>query len=84
VRAGLLGQVVQLGPARFRAAWVDSSGVDWSAEFNNEREAVKHVAAHAAGGLRFHDLRHTYATWLVTDGVPINLVQTGWATRRRR
>jgi integrase len=25
--------------------------------------------------MRFHDLRHSYATWLVTDGVPINLVQ---------
>nr|WP_076469193.1 tyrosine-type recombinase/integrase [Micromonospora avicenniae] len=29
------------------------------------------------GGRRdaFHDLRHAYATWLVTDRVPINLVQ---------
>jgi integrase len=25
-------------------------------------------------GLRFHDLRHGYATWLVSDGVPINVV----------
>lgn len=25
--------------------------------------------------LRFHDLRHCYATWLVDDGVPINMVQ---------
>jgi site-specific recombinase XerD len=24
--------------------------------------------------LRFHDLRHSYATWLVSDGVPINAV----------
>jgi integrase len=30
------------------------------------------VAAKAAGGLRFHDLRHSYATWLVSRGVPIN------------
>ena len=27
-------------------------------------------------GLRFHDLRHSYATWLVTGGAPINDVQT--------
>lgn len=33
------------------------------------------VAAKAVGGMPFHDLRHAYAIWLVTDGVPINLVQ---------
>jgi integrase len=25
-------------------------------------------------GLRFHDLRHSYATWLVDDGVPPTMV----------
>jgi integrase len=25
--------------------------------------------------LRFHDLRHSYATWLVSEGVPPNVVQ---------
>jgi integrase len=25
-------------------------------------------------GLRVHDLRHSYATWLVSDGVPVNVV----------
>jgi integrase len=24
---------------------------------------------------RFHDLRHSYAIWLVDDGVPVNMVQ---------
>ncbi len=27
-------------------------------------------------GLRFHHLRHSYATWLVTAGVPVNVTQT--------
>lgn len=75
VRAGLLGKVAQDGPGRFRATWSDREGLEQVAEFATEREAVAHVAAHAAGGLRFHDLRHCYATWLVSAGVPVNVVQ---------
>lgn len=44
-------------------------------EFLTKREALAHVVEHAAGELRFHDLRHSYATWLVSDGVPVNVVQ---------
>jgi integrase len=44
-------------------------------EFSTEREAVAHLATHTGDGLRFHDLRHSYATWLVDDGVPVNMVQ---------
>ena len=43
--------------------------------FDSEPSAVKHVARRQAGGLGFHDLRHSYATWLVDDGVPVNMVQ---------
>jgi integrase len=39
------------------------------------RAKVWKPSLHRAGlpmTLRFHDLRHSYATWLVSDGVPIN------------
>lgn len=72
VRAGLLGQVVQLASDRFLAVWRDGAGLEVTKEFATEREAVRHVSRSAVGGLRFHDLRHTYATWLVSEGVPIN------------
>jgi integrase len=42
------------------------------------RTRIWKPALRAAGlpeRLRFHDLRHSYATWLVTEGVPPNIVQ---------
>ena len=76
VRAGLLGEVAGRGQGRWHAFWPNGTGLVQAREFPTEREAVAHVAQHAVGGLRFHDLRHSYATWLVSDGVPINIVQT--------
>jgi integrase len=64
-----------MGHFKWRAAWNDSDGVEWTAEFITERDAIAHVAKMAPGGLRFHDLRHSYATELVTRGVPVNDVQ---------
>ena len=75
VRAGLLGSIEALEHA-WRATWPDSSGTTCHRTCPTERQALTHVAQHAAGGLRFHDLRHSYATWLVSDGVPVNIVQT--------
>lgn len=74
VRAGMLGAVEQDGE-KYRGTWTDAAGVAGSALFASEAAAVNHVARHQAGGLRFHDLRHSYATWLVVDGVPVNMVQ---------
>ncbi len=74
VRAGLLGRV-EAAADEWLATWPDSSGATRRQTFPSEREALAHIVEHAAGGLRFHDLRHSYATWLVSDGVPINVVQ---------
>ncbi len=43
--------------------------------FKREPAAVLHVARNQGGGLRFHDLRHSHATWLVDAGVPVNMVR---------
>ena len=75
VRAGLLGKVVRESAKRYRAEWVDKASYEQTAIVLTEAQAVKEVARNAANGLRFHDLRHSYATWLVSDGVPINDVQ---------
>jgi len=42
-----------------------------SAQFRKARKA-----AGLAGDVHFHTLRHTFASWLVSDGVPLKHVQT--------
>lgn len=75
VRAGLLGSVVQVGPKLFRARWLDREGNQHTETAPTYAQAVMEVARSSSDGLRFHDLRHSYATWLVDDGVPPNMVQ---------
>ena len=75
VRAGMLGALTVIDDNTVRASWTDSNGAPLTKEFVTEREAVLHIAKSSAPGPRFHDLRHSYATWLVDDGVPVNMVQ---------
>ena len=86
-RAGLLGNLVKLTPAGdpasvttpppepTEARWRRADVTPDSARFATRREGVDHLDQVAGRGLRFHDLRHPYATWLVSDGVPVNDVQ---------
>jgi integrase len=73
VRAGLLGAVAAKGES-FEARWTGEDGTIHHRRFDTHGQAVHQVAREHAGGLRFHDLRHSYATWLVDDGVPANMV----------
>lgn len=75
VRAGMLGEIEQLDTQRWRAGWTDRDGTMHRVEVPTEREAIDHVAESPAAALRYHDLRHSYATWLISAGVPVNAVQ---------
>lgn len=75
VRAGLLGRIAEAQAGGYSGSWMGTDGRAQGEEFAEWAEAVRGVAKRAAGGLKFHDLRHSYATWLVDDGVPVNMVQ---------
>jgi integrase len=75
VRAGLLGSIRATDGDRWVARWTDEHGDRHELTVRSETQAVNLVARGQHGGLRFHDLRHSYATWLVDDGVPPNMVQ---------
>lgn len=52
-----------------------AGGPLWRGSFRSRIWKPALLRARLPLALRFHDLRHCYATWLVTDGTPINLVQ---------
>ncbi|MGH8829108.1 MAG: tyrosine-type recombinase/integrase [Jiangellaceae bacterium] len=75
VPAGLLGEVIQEGDDKWRAIRVDKVGLEHTKVVTTEKRALAEVARNQYRGLTFHQLRHSYGTWLVSDGVPINDVQ---------
>ncbi len=70
----MLGSVAQ-NCAHWVGTWTDEDAKRHQVRCATENEAVIQVARRQAGGLRYHDSRHSYATWLVDDGVPPNMVQ---------
>jgi integrase len=60
------------------AEWVFAGPLGGPQRRGNFRQRVWLPAVRRSGltaRLRFHDLRHCYATWLISDGVPVNVVQ---------
>jgi integrase len=74
VRAGLLGELEKQDDGTFFISWTDRDGDRHNGLCGSEAEAVATIAQYAGTTLRFHDLRHSYATWLISSGVPVNEV----------
>jgi integrase len=75
VRAGLLWRVTEGGDGEVLGQWPTVVGLTEMGTYASMVQAVQAVARNAAGGLRFHDLRHSYASWLITSGVAVTDVQ---------
>ncbi|GII32311.1 hypothetical protein Pmi06nite_57530 [Planotetraspora mira] len=84
MRAGRLGSMLMPSADAFVAVWQDKEGSEHGKDFPSESEAVACVAANVGEGLRFHDLRHCYATWLISDRVPVNDARGSSGTSRSR
>jgi integrase len=53
------------------AHWQDGTGSEWSKEFTTRGRRSSTSSGTPTVG-QIHDPRHSYATWLVSAGVPIN------------
>ncbi|MFD3594811.1 tyrosine-type recombinase/integrase [Nocardia sp. NPDC058640] len=69
VRAGLLGEVSEVD-GKWEAVWKTADGEVDAEVFSKYDQAVRMVARSEFGGVRFHDLRDMFGTWLADDGVP--------------
>jgi integrase len=67
-----------------RATWATDGGETETEAFRSYAQPVKHAATHVGDALRFCDLRHSYATWLVDDEVPPYMVQRVMGHEQRR
>jgi integrase len=74
ILTGLLGLVEPRGD-KFRVELVDAAGLYGIGDVRHGAAAMNHVARSPTGGLRFRDLWHSYATWVVDDGAPVNIVR---------
>jgi integrase len=59
-------------------------GWDETELFKTKAQAVKAVSRNAEGGLRVHDLRHSYASWLITSRCRFPTYSGSWGTSGRR
>jgi hypothetical protein len=74
VRAGPLGGCDEQPGAGAVATWTGDAGQEVALTYDHVADAVADLVRYA-GGPHFYDLRHAYATWLISDGVPVNVVQ---------
>ena len=77
VHAGLLGEYELVDEHTVRARWVQQQRRSTCPRISSSERGGRPTprSVKQAGGLVFHGLRHSYATWLVDDGVPVNMVQ---------
>ena len=68
-------KVEQFAATRQRSPFLPSPmDADTSRDGGGAQGSAARRFGSAAPCLRFHDLRHSYASWQVSDGVPINVV----------
>jgi site-specific recombinase XerD len=72
-RAGLIGQAEETDRG-WLAGWRAKDGTQ-RAMCSSHQVAIGYIANNSLAALRFHELRHSYARWLVTKGLPVKVVR---------